>query len=731
MKPINSFILFSSSVWLILLSLIIFKVGNIQSIREFIQYIEIAIHFYLIFLSYKIYKRIISYKDIFIWFLIFNIFFCINDLTFLFIIFAPSFNINISTFKLSLFQLLINNVPFSIWLICIITFLVKIITKFILRAKYFIQLVSLLFVINSVVICRFFLPETFSFTNINAHTTFLITSFGFELMVFNLAILGLVYSETRSISFILSGFIILITGDFLVDYARIINTTTFFGYDSLLWLAGMFLMLFGVVDIFYANNLDLKNWFRSHASIKRRITAWSLCISSGSFFLFFLIASYFGIINQNSFIIIPLFIMVYSIVLVILSLYMGKVFETPFKKIELNINSILLNKEKSYINSKFAIEEFTQMQEFLMTAFSYKENQDLLRKKLGDMGGALAHDLGTPINAINICIKELKESNAPIELMTILETSVSQIQAFSKEFLAHYRISTDSSSEFEGDNVPKFIILSKLLKSIIDIKKLEWSRKSCNISLDFSNDSHTTWVFVDVHKFERHISNLLNNAYESSNKESHQININISKNYNFVKIEIKDNGCGIDEYKIKEVLSGKSTKHEGRGLGLSNAVSYFNNINGVLELKSKINEGSRVIIKLPINICADWMFDTIKYEKSNIFIVIDDDINIIKRWQKILQIHGISGKYFINISEYNEWCKAIANFDNYVLIIDYDLNDKDLNGIDILESSPIVRSRKYLVTGRAETNSLQNLCTKQNIKLTSKYLIEAISFISE
>ena len=68
-----------------------------------------------------------------------------------------------------------------------------------------------------------------------------------------------------------------------------------------------------------------------------------------------------------------------------------------------------------------------------------------------------------------------------------------------------------------------------------------------------------------------------------------------------VVIEFKDTGKGMDEETLKKIFDPfLSTKEKGIGLGLSICYGIIRNHNGIIEVNSKLGEGSAFLVKLPI-----------------------------------------------------------------------------------------------------------------------------------
>ena len=97
------------------------------------------------------------------------------------------------------------------------------------------------------------------------------------------------------------------------------------------------------------------------------------------------------------------------------------------------------------------------------------------------------------------------------------------------------------------------------------------------------------------------IVNIILNSIQSipQNKKG-AISIELLHNANKFLIIINDNGRGIPKNEMKNIFDPfYTTKQEGTGLGLSIAKNIISNHNGTLEVISKENVGTKVILSLP------------------------------------------------------------------------------------------------------------------------------------
>lgn len=99
------------------------------------------------------------------------------------------------------------------------------------------------------------------------------------------------------------------------------------------------------------------------------------------------------------------------------------------------------------------------------------------------------------------------------------------------------------------------------------------------------------------------IGNLIENAIENiniSNKENRDIDVLILDTNDAIKIKVNDTGTGIYERDIEKIFQrGFSTKGENRGIGLSILKESIDNLNGTIDVTTKLGEGTEFLITIP------------------------------------------------------------------------------------------------------------------------------------
>jgi polar amino acid transport system substrate-binding protein len=136
------------------------------------------------------------------------------------------------------------------------------------------------------------------------------------------------------------------------------------------------------------------------------------------------------------------------------------------------------------------------------------------------------------------------------------------------------------------------------LKKHYDIRKVK-------ISKEYDKDLPN--ILCDSTKIQQVLLNLIKNSaqamFEAKTKLP-EIILRLKKEESMVRIEVEDNGPGIDEATQKRIFEPFfTTKSVGTGTGLGLSVSYYivvENHNGQMDVESAPGEGTKFTIHLPI-----------------------------------------------------------------------------------------------------------------------------------
>jgi signal transduction histidine kinase len=350
---------------------------------------------------------------------------------------------------------------------------------------------------------------------------------------------------------------------------------------------------------------------------------------------------------------------------------------------------------------------------------------------LGRLAAIVAHDIQSPLAVLDITLDKLSDK-IPNNNLVILNQAIQSVRDISNNLLSKYRQkdishSRTSSSKFQIEfNTPRLILIANLIDLILNQKKVEWKINTINFKMNISTAAKTSWIYISPNDLSRVISNLLNNAYESLSTYC-EILITLDTLNEFLILKILDTGIGISENKINDVMNGLSLKHSGKGLGLSSAKQYIENIGGKINLISKINQGTEVSLILPQASTPQWFLNPITLKINQEVVILDDDLNIHNLWRHILESFTFKIFHFINSNDFYEWYDNSSRFADTAYFIDYNLGENETDGIEIL-SNLDNKSGKFLVTNHAEVPEIQLKCKKLDLWLIPKSILNDIEF---
>ena len=121
-----------------------------------------------------------------------------------------------------------------------------------------------------------------------------------------------------------------------------------------------------------------------------------------------------------------------------------------------------------------------------------------------------------------------------------------------------------------------------------------------NIKISVVEREDVPQIIGDAEILRSVFNNLFINSVQAMEKAGGILNVTISPEKNFVKIELKDTGCGIEEENLEKIFEPYfSTKETGTGLGLAIVKKIIEDHNGTIEVGSILGEGTIFTVKLP------------------------------------------------------------------------------------------------------------------------------------
>lgn len=225
------------------------------------------------------------------------------------------------------------------------------------------------------------------------------------------------------------------------------------------------------------------------------------------------------------------------------------------------------------------------------TAQNSIASKEALSKSVSD----ISHQLKTPLTSILILLDNLNESEDMDN-----ETRKDFLREISKQikdmnFLVIALLYLSKLDAGVVEFLKEKVNLSNMLYEIKNNLEIMAEVKNVDLKIKGKND---IYINGDYNWNKEAIQNIVKNAIEHANSE---VTIDITENDVYCKLEITDDGDGINENDIKHIFErfykASNSSENSIGIGLSLAKEIIEKQNGYITVESKIGIGSKFIIK--------------------------------------------------------------------------------------------------------------------------------------
>lgn len=246
--------------------------------------------------------------------------------------------------------------------------------------------------------------------------------------------------------------------------------------------------------------------------------------------------------------------------------------------------TIMLESYKESYSEHIRLRERSAVEEKLTRAEHLAE--------IGQLAASMAHEIKNPLAGISGAIQVMQEAMEQDDphrpILTEVLGQIGRLDAVVKDLLFYARPTPPRKERVRVDE-----IAVRVLRSLREEPALQ------RLHIEHKVNDHPAVASVDSLQIEQLLMNLILNAAHASPDDG-VIVLSIKQNSDHIRFTVQDRGSGMSQESIDHAFEPFfTTKAKGTGLGLSICRRIVEAHGGTIQLKSKIDEGTTVIIELP------------------------------------------------------------------------------------------------------------------------------------
>jgi two-component system sensor kinase FixL len=256
--------------------------------------------------------------------------------------------------------------------------------------------------------------------------------------------------------------------------------------------------------------------------------------------------------------------------------------------------------EDRTLSLKKTVKALQQAKEEVSLSLEKEKELGQLKSRFVSMA---SHEFRTPLSAIQLSSSLIEKYAQPFDNPNIskhvakIKTAIGNLTAILNDFLSLEKLEA-------GKVTPSFVSFDLVKLSEEITEEMQMVAKQ-NQNIIYQHTGISSLIILDQNLVRNCVINLIGNAIKYSGENTF-IEFNTEVNEQFCLITVKDNGIGIPEPDQKHLFEAFFRAHNtgnipGTGLGLNIVARYAGLMNGQIEFKSDINQGTTFTIKFSIS----------------------------------------------------------------------------------------------------------------------------------
>lgn len=356
---------------------------------------------------------------------------------------------------------------------------------------------------------------------------------------------------------------------------------------------------------------------------------------------------------------------------------------------------------------------------------------------LGQLAGGIAHDFNNQLMSIIGNATMIQRTDDLDKVKEYAERIIRISQSTANLTKKILMFSKKESSTNKPINLKSVLDNSyNMVESILDK----------NIELTYKYGATSKLILGDEAQIENLIVNLILNSKDAMENSFGRIEVGTLDTVVFSKmvlshgetlqpgqyitVYVEDNGAGIDEDVLMNIFEPYFTtklKSKGTGLGLSVVFGTVKSHSGFINVKSKVGEGTRFEIFLPVYNKKQLDSDVPKIEiKSNLIMLVDDDENVLDVESELIEDLGY------DVVKFNKPLEALDYFrKNYskLAFSVIDLSMPVMTGKELYDEMKKIdkNNKSFFISGYARQAEWEELVKQGEVIIQKPFTYEDLS----
>ncbi len=246
-------------------------------------------------------------------------------------------------------------------------------------------------------------------------------------------------------------------------------------------------------------------------------------------------------------------------------------------------------------------QHYNSMAERIQEQLDALKKQDILRRRLV---ANVSHDLRTPLAAMHGYIETLQMKEQDFDSATrseYLATALQHSRRITRLVDELFELAKLDAREMQPKREP--FALAELVQDVI--QKFQLPAEERRIKLSMESNDLLPFVDADIAMIERVLENLIGNALQHTGSGG-EVTVSLQLKESAVEVQVQDNGSGIAEHDLPGIFdrfyqannNERNDHHAGLGLAIAQHIVRLHD--GVIAVRSKVNQGTHFFFSLPV-----------------------------------------------------------------------------------------------------------------------------------